>query len=240
MKPKLTTSQAMIAHSAGWLYLLIIVMGISSELAFRGPLVDLTNAQATATAILSHASTFRLSIAADMIMALADIGLAVLLFTLFRSVSPMLALAAMVFRLVQSVIIGANLMNLQAALLLLTGGQDIAALAPGQAEAISVFFLNMHGHGYDLGLLFFGINSLMTGILIWRAGFIGRVFGLAIAAAGLVYLVGSTFRFFAPDLLDAFAPAYGLTVIAEGAFCVWLLIAGWNNRRATIRSTHSK
>ena len=116
-------------------------------------------------------------------------------------------------------------------LVLITGGQDISALAPGQADAIAALFLNMHGHGYDLGLVFFGLNSLMTGVLIWRSGFIPKALGAGIAAAGTVYLIGSTLRFFAPELSPAFAPAYGLTVLAETAFCLWLLSAGWVSQR---------
>lgn len=166
MRHRLTQSELSTARFAGLLYLVIIVFGISSEVALRGPLVDLANADSTAAAILASLGSFRLSIAFDLAMALADAGLAVLLFVLFRPIAPTLALAAMVFRLVQSVIIGANLMNLQAAVLLVTGGQDISALAPGQAEAMAALFLNLHGHGYDLGLVFFGFNSLMTGALI--------------------------------------------------------------------------
>lgn len=229
-----------VARAAGLLYLIIILCGISAEVALRGPLINLGDAAGTAEAILASLGRFRLSIAFDLVMALADAGLAVLLFVLFRPVAPTLALAAMVFRLVQSVIIAASLINLQAAVLLLTGGQDIAAFASGQAAAISALFLNLHGHGYDLGLVFFGLNSLMTGALIWRAPFINRAFGAGIAAAGVVYLVGSALRFFAPDLLPAFAPAYGLTATTETAFCLWLLSAGkiggvfgrWRRRRA--------
>lgn len=230
MKTHLTPPEISFARWAGLLYLVIIVLGISSEAVFRGPLIDLSDADGTARAILAATRNFQLSIAFDLIMALADAGLAVLLFVLFRPVAPTLALAALVFRLVQSVIIGANLMNLQAALLLLTGAQDVAALAPGQAEAMSALFLNLHGHGYDLGLVFFGINSLLTGALIWRAGFIHRLVGVGIAAAGIVYLIGSTLRFFAPELSAAFAPAYGVTAIAETGFCLWLLTAGTMKR----------
>ncbi|MFV2052258.1 DUF4386 domain-containing protein [Aliiroseovarius sp. YM-037] len=207
------------------LYLIIIVCGISAEIMLRGPVIDLMDASDTAEAILASLGRFRLSIAFDLIMALADAGLAVLLFVLFRPVAPALALAAMVFRLVQSVIIGANLMNLQAAVLLLTGSQETAALASDQVDAMSLLFLNLHGHGYDLGLVFFGINSLMTGALIWRAGFIHKAFGVGVALAGMVYLIGSALRFFAPELSAMFAPAYGLTMIAETAFCLWLLSA---------------
>ena len=39
-------------------------------------------------------------------------------------------------------------------------------------------------HGYDLGLVFFAINSLLTGVLIWVSGLFPRIIGAGIAAAG--------------------------------------------------------
>ena len=209
---------------AGLLYLVIIVFGISAEVLLRGPLIDYDSAAATAEAIRASAGTFKLAIAADVLMAVADAALAVLLFVIFRPYAPVLALTAMVFRLVQSVLIAGNLMNMQAAWLLLSGGQDMAGLEAGQVEAMALHFLNLHAHGYDLGLVFFGVNSLLTGILIWRSRLFPWLIGAGVGAAGIVYLAGSTLRFFAPGLFDAFMPAYGLTILAESAFCVALLV----------------
>ena len=160
-------------------------------------------------------------------MAAADAALAILLYLVFRPVAPVLALAAMVFRLIQSVMIAMNLMHMQSALLLITGAPG---LAPAQAEAMALHSLNLHAHGYDLGLVFFGINSLLTGYLIWLSGLFPRVIGGGIFIAGLVYLTGSALRFFAPVLFDSFAPAYGVTILAEGAFCLILLL-GWTGQR---------
>ena len=39
-----------------------------------------------------------------------------------------------------------------------------------------------------------------------------------------------TLRFFAPAVFDSFAPAYGVTILAEGAFCLILLL-GWTGQR---------
>ncbi len=204
---------------AGLLYLIIIVAGLGAELGLRGPLIDLADAETTATAILAAPGQFRLAIAADLIMALCDAGLAILLYLIFRSVAPGLALSAMVFRLIQTVLIAANLMAMQAAWLLVSGGTEVA-----DAEALALVFLDLHGHGYDLGLVFFGVNSLIMGMLVWRSGVFARAFGIGLAAAGLIYLTGSALRFFAPDLSAAFAPAYGVTILAETAFCLRLLL----------------
>ena len=89
---------------------------------------------------------------------------------------------------------------------------------------LALVFLDLHGHGYDLGLVFFGVNSLIMGLLVWQSGHFARVFGAGLAIAGLVYLIGSGLRFFAPEWSPAFAPAYLLTILAETAFCFRLLL----------------
>lgn len=212
---------------AGLLYLVIIACGISAEILLCGPLVEFGDPTATASAIRNTVGTFRLAIAADIVMAAADAALAILLYVIFRPVAPILALAAMVFRLIQSAMIAMNLMHMQSALLLITGA---SGLATPEADALAVHALNLHAHGYDLGLIFFAINSLLTGVLIWVSGLFPRIIGAGIAAAGMVYLVGSSLRFFAPVWFDAFTPAYGVTLLAEGAFCL-VLLSGWTRHR---------
>jgi hypothetical protein len=220
-------SPAAALRLAGLLYLVIIVCGLGAEMLFRGPLVDFGAPSATASAIRNAVGTFRLAIAADILMAAADAALAILLYIIFRPVAPVLALAAMVFRLIQSVMIAMNLMHMQSALLLITG---VPGLSTSEAEAMALHALTLHAHGYDLGLVFFGINSLLTGYLIWLSGLFPRAIGAGVALAGLVYLTGSALRFFAPVLFDAFAPAYGVTILAEGAFCL-ILLSGWTRHR---------
>tara|TARA_R110000868_G_scaffold69568_2_gene204668 strand:- start:2225 stop:2917 length:693 start_codon:yes stop_codon:yes gene_type:complete len=207
------------ARLAGLLYLIIIAAGLGAELGLRGPLIDLADASGTAAAVLAAPGQFRLAIAADIVMALSDAALAILLYLIFRAAAPGLALSAMVFRLIQAVLIAANLMALQTAWRVLSGADGLA-----DAPALALVFLDLHGHGYDLGLIFFGVNSLMMGVLVWRSGVFGKLFGAGLFSAGLVYLIGSGLRFFAPELTAAFAPAYGLTILVETAFCLRLLL----------------
>lgn len=198
------------ARLAGLLYLVIILLGISAELALRMPLMTAADPGA---AIAAAPGTLRLAMGADAVMALADAGLAVLLFLLLREKGAILALAAMVFRLVQTAVIAGNLPLLEAAL----------AHAPGPlaGEAMA-----RHAFGYDTGLLFFGVSSLLTGALVARFDGIARALGPLLMGAGAVYLAGSALRILAPGLVELFAPAYLLPVIAETAICVWLLAGG--------------
>lgn len=199
-------------------YLIIIVTGLGAELGLRGPLIDLQDAGGTAEAILSSSGRFHLAIAADLVMALSDAALAILLFLIFRPLAPGLALSAMVFRLIQTVIITVSLMALLTAWLFLSRMGESA-----NAPEIALVFLDLHAHGYDLGLVFFGVNSVIMGVLVWRSGLFARAFGLGLMIAGLIYLIGSLLRFFSPELYSAFTPAYGLTILAETAFCLRLL-----------------
>lgn len=213
------------ARTAGVLYLIIIVLGIASEVAIRAPLLVAGDAAASAANVRGAEALFRLSLAADTVMACADAALAVLLFLLLRSVNGTVALLAMVFRLLQAAIIGANLLNQQAVLLVLGSGAGL-----GEADALATLFLTLHGYGYDLGLIFFGVNSLLTGYLLVRSGWLPRIVGWGIVAAGLVYLTGSYLRILAPEAYDAFAVAYFISLVAELAFALWLLVRGLGPR----------
>jgi hypothetical protein len=205
------------ARLAGALYLAIIVCGLFGEVAVRGQIVVAGDAAATAENLLASQGLFRAGFAAETVMAICDVALAVLLYRLLRPVNRTVALMAAAFRLVQASVIAASLMFHYGALLAL-GGEG--------REELALLLIEIQGHGYDLGLIFFGVNSLLTGWLVARSGFLPRWLGHMLVAAGLVYVVGSSLRFLAPALFEPFQVAYIVPVVAETAFCLWLLIRG--------------
>lgn len=214
------------ARLAGGLYLAIVALGLWSEVGVRAGLIVPGDAAATAANILAAPGLFRLGFAADALMAFADAGLAVLLFVLLRPAGRTLALMAMVFRLVQTAIIAMNLLNQHTALALLEGAGRLGGLGTDEVRALALLALETHAAGYDLGLLFFGINSVLTGYLISRSGYLPRLLGGLMAAAGLVYLVGGALVFLAPAMAGPFAPAYLVPVLAETGLALWLLVRG--------------
>lgn len=228
MNERATADPQRVARSAGLLYLVIIVLGLTGELVVRSGIVAVGDAAATAANIRAAEGLFRFGFVADSVMLLADIALAVLLYVLLRPVNRTLALLAMCFRLVQAAIIGGNLLHYHAALLALAGPPYGLAFPPEQLAAIAALFLDLHSHGYDLGLLPFGINCLLLGYLVHRSGFLPRTLGVLLAAAGVVYLVGSYTRFLFPAQVEAVAPIYLVAIVAESAMCLWLLLRGVN------------
>ena len=213
------------AKLAGFLYLLIIVFGISSEMLIRSTLVDVGDGSATAENILNSIGLYRVGFFLDSLMLLCDVAIALLFYFLFRHVSQPLAVAAATFRLIQAAILSANLLNYYAVLLVLNGGYA-GAFNENQLSVLVSLFLDMHSHGYDLGLLFFGVSNGFLGYLIMRSGFMPRVLGIGLLAAAVVYLTGSYIRFLLPDLTSLFEVFYIIPLATELSVCLWLMVKG--------------
>ncbi|MGR3322440.1 MAG: DUF4386 domain-containing protein [Pseudooceanicola sp.] len=194
------------ARRAGLAYIGIIALGIGAEMGLRMPLTDPLSSAETARNIAANLPLWRLSIFADAGMAVLDVTLAILLFRLFRDLGPRLAAGALALRLVQMAIIVAHL--------------PLLVRAIGHPDPLPL--IAAHGAGYDLGLWFFGLGTLITALLLWRGRAPAPLVAL-MAAAGLVYLAGSTTRFIAPDINTAMQMAYLVPMVAETAMALWLL-----------------
>jgi hypothetical protein len=212
----LPRTERRIATLAGLLYGTVIVTGISAEFGLRQALITPGDAVATANALAAAPGLHRLSLMADGIMLLCDVALALLLFVLFRAVSPVLAMSAMVLRLLQAVLIAVALLASHSAGKLALAGADPAWV---------LWLTEMHAEGYDLGLVFFGVNAWVMATLLWQAG-AARGLSVLIALTGAVYVGGSAVRFLAPELMDTVTPAYLVAIVAETWFCGWLLWQG--------------
>ncbi len=215
-----------LARTAGLLYLVIIVCGISSEVFVRGSLVVANDATATAANIIASPGLFRLGFALDALMLLCDVAIAVLFYVLLNPVNHTLSLTAAAFRLTQASVLGLNLLNYHAAQLLLQGEQFSVVFGQEQLNALASLFLQLHSYGYDLGLLFFGVSTLVLGSLMVQASYFPSALGYGLIAAALVYLAGSVVRFLLPEQHDLVQPFYIVPLIAELSACLWLLVKG--------------
>jgi hypothetical protein len=207
------------------LYLLIIIFGISGELLIRSSIIVPGDYATTVDNILGDPGFYRAGFLADTIMLFCDVALAILLYQIFSPVNRNLSLMAAVFRLIQASIIAANLLNYYAPLLLtstITPGTEVSSATGEQV----MFYLELHRHGYDLGLLFFAVSNLLLGYLVTRSGYLPAILGYGLQAAAIVYLVGSSTLFLFPQYSAIIQPAYIIPLVAETAFCLWLLIRG--------------
>ena len=220
------------AQWAGLLYFINAGCGLWAEAFVRGKVIVSGDAPGTAANILANQTLYRSGFAADLVSMVLELGIALLLYQLFRPVSRGLAGAMVLFRLAWVAIFATVALTHIAPLLLLDG--SIKGLDAGLAQSLSYFFLRLHGQGYEVGLVFFGVDCLLIGVLILRSSFLPKVLGGLLVLAGLCYLVNSFADFLAP----AFARQLGVwpllpCALAEYALILWLLIVGVNAAKWT-------
>lgn len=217
------------ARIAGALYLLVILLGGFAEIGVRQGLVIDGDPAATAHAIMTHASLFRLGFAAEMMTNLIAVPLTLIFYRLLAPVGRFWVLLAVVLDLTQNTINAVNAWTQFAPLTLLSGSPELAAIPHGELAALARLALRWHDVGFDIGLTFFGCGLLIYGVLIFRSGFFPRFLGVLYGLAGACYLANSCAYFFAPQLLSIYLLLPCL--VGEGALALWLLIVGLNETK---------
>lgn len=215
------------ARVGGALYLIIIVTALFAEAFVRGRLMVSGNAAATADNIVNAPTLFRLGLAADMLNCVLDVAVAMILYVLLKPVNRNLALLAAFLRIVADAILGLTGIFQLAAVVLLGGASYLRAFDPQQLRSLAYLSLQLHGEGYGISLIFFGVGCGILGYLIYRSGYLPRSIGVMLVVAGVGYLFNSFTGIIAPPLA---ASAFPWTLlpgfVSELALCLWLLIRG--------------
>ena len=217
------------ARIGGVLYLIIIAAGIFGEIFVRGRLIVSGDATATANQIMAAPLLWRFGIAGDMIMHLCDIPVMLVFYVLLRPVHRNLALMALLFNLIQTAVLAANKLNLLVPLFLLSNADYLQAFDPVQLHGLAYLLIKTHSYGFGIGLIFFGLACLVDGYLIFKSGYLPRIFGVLMQLAGLSYLINSFALLLAPTFATMISPAILLPpFIGELSLCLWLLLKGVN------------
>lgn len=218
------------ARIAGFLYLLVILLGGFAEIGIRQGLVTAGDPAATAQAIVAHEDFFRLGFGAEMMTNVIAVPLTLILYRLLAPAGRFMVLLAVVLDLTQNTINAMNAWTQFAPLTLLNGSPDLAAIPPAELAALARLALKWHDVGFQIGLTFFGFALLIYGGVIFRSGFFPRFIGLLYGLAGACYLVNSYACFLAPGLPIQPYILYPC-LVGEGAFSLWLLIVGVNEAK---------
>jgi hypothetical protein len=216
-----------VARTAGVLYLVIFTFGLFSELYVRGTLVDPASPAATAANITDSAGLFRLGFAADTVMVLSDVAVAVLLYVLLRPVSRTLSALAAAFRLTQSAVLGSVLLAQFAALIVLDPDGAGAVLGTDDRDAMVALAMAVHSYGYLIALVFFAAHLLLLAHLLIRSSWFPSWLGVIVGVAGVGYAADSFGFFLLPGYDGTLSPVLlAPAVIAEFSMIAWLLIKG--------------
>ena len=217
------------ARAGGALYLVIIVTALFAEAFVRGRLIVSGNAAATAGNIMGSPALFRLGLAADMLNCVLDVAVAMILYALLKPVDRNLALLAAFLRVAADAILGITGIFQLAAIVILGGADYLRTFEPAQLQTLAYLSLDLHGKGYGISLIFFGLGCEVLGYLVYRSGYLPRFIGVLLIVAGIGYLFNSFAGIVLPSLA---AVAFPWTLLpgffAELALCLWLLLKGVN------------
>ena len=215
------------ARIGGLLYLIIIVAGITGELFVRGSMVVSGDAAATANNVVASPLLWRAGIAGDLVMHICDVGLMLVFYVLLRPVSRNLALLAVLFNLVQTAMLVANKTNLLVPSFLLGDAAYLKAFTPQQLQALAYVSLRTHDYGFGFGLVFFGVECIVLGYLIFQSGYLPKVLGILMQLAGACYLTNSFALILYPPLASRLFPSVMLPpFVAELSLALWLVLKG--------------
>lgn len=215
------------ARTAGVLYAVIIACGLFAEIGVRSQLIEPGDPATTARNIIDSPMLFRAGLAADIVMFLADVAIAVVLYQLLRPLNRTLALLAAAFRMTQTAVIGINLLNMLQAVRIVDDAEYLGSFGTDHTDALALLYLDAHRYGYILGLAFFGVSTLIIGYLALASKQMPRALGVLLVLAGAGYLV-DTFSFFVVPGYDGSASPFVLApaLVAEIWFALWLLTRG--------------
>jgi len=218
------------ARIGGILYLFIIVAALFGEVFVRGRLIVWGDPAATANNILGSETLFRVGLAGEMLTCVCDVALAMILYVLLKPVNRNLALLAAFNRVTFVAVYAASKLFLIAAAVVLGGDGYLKAFDPQQLQALSYLSLRMHGLGYGVSLLFFGVCCVLFGHLIRKSGYLPRILGVLLVIGGVGYVLFS--------LAQMVAPAFASRVLfpwimlpafpAELGLALWLVVKGVN------------
>jgi hypothetical protein len=133
----------------------------------------------------------------------------------------------MVLLIVVSVPIAlANELNAIAALVLARGADFLSVFGKPQRDALAMLFIEVHGHGFAVAEIFWGLWLFPLGLLVYKSRFLPRFLGIWLGLAGLAWLTLSVTGILLPQYQGKVYSMSQPAFFGEVALMLWLAIKG--------------
>lgn len=223
----ISESQCRAARTAGGLYLLMALTGPVGLIYVPAQLIVPGDATATADRLRASESLLRLGIGSELFHQAIAIFLVLALYRLFKAVNEQHAVLMVILGALVSVpIVFLNVLNEVAALALVSGADFLAVFERPQLDALAYLFLRLREQGLIIASIFWGLWLFPLGMLIIRSGFVPRVLGGLMMAAGAAYLASAFTSLLLPRYADPVSQLVMVLYFGELPFIFWLLIRG--------------
>jgi len=226
------TSARLRARIAGALYVLCIGCGFFAEMFVRARLVADSDAAVTAHNIAASPGLYRAGFFADVSAMTLGVLSSVLLYTLFKVVSRVIALTVLVLDVMSNAVSISGSILLFAPLVILQGDGYLSVLTAPQRGSLALLSIKLYESLYAISLGLFSGSCLLTGYLIFRSTFLPRATGVLLAVAGICYLLNTFVVLMPTGFAEYLFPWIFLPIlVGEGTLALWLLIAGVNSAK---------
>lgn len=212
------------ARTAGVLIFVSLVAGGFGEFYVPSAVIVSGNPVATGHNIAASQAFFRLGFAAYLVEAACDTALAFLLYALLRPVDKNLSLMAAFFRLIATATFGAAELFYVGTLVIVESGSTLTGFSVEQLNALAGLTMRLYGLGGSALVVFYGIGSLIFGILMYRSGYFPKWLGALLSLGGLGFIA----RSFLLVLVPGFDSSYFVLpmLLAMLALAFWFTIKG--------------
>ena len=208
------------ARLAGVLGLLSVIGGGFGEAYVPGVMFVAGDAASTAQNVLAKEMLFRWGFAGFLVESLCDAALTMMFWVLMRPVHRNLAMLMVVLRIISTC-------GFAGSQVLWFGALQTLRTAPlvglEQPEALAYLFTRIASFGGSLFSTFYGAANIILGWLVWRSGYLPRVFGILLAVSGAAFVAHTVLLVLVPAWASQLLLATAVVIIA---FLVWLLVKG--------------
>jgi Domain of unknown function (DUF4386) len=228
-----------IARLGGAMYLMIILLGLFSEVFVRQRLV-VGDVMAAAANIRAHELLWRCGVAAELLSLMCVIVLALTWRAVLGPVNRELTWLAIFFVLTAHAVGAIASLQFLSALFPLSSAPWLASFTAEQIAALVRLAMRERTYTFGVTLLLSGCFFVIAGPMIYRSGYFPKVVGLLYTLAGAGYIVHTFTLVLAPAMADRVLMVAGPAIlIGETTLSLYLLIKGvrvegWNRRQAQL------
>jgi len=222
------------ARLAGLLYLIMIIAGVYNIMYLSSKIIVKGDAATVANNILSNEFLFRTGIISDFISNIIFVFLVLALYRLLKQVNEHRAklMVALVIVQIPTVFI-MEAFNITS--LMILKGEIFKTFELSQRQDLAMLFHKINDYGMMTLELFWGLWLIPLAQLVYKSGFIPRIFGILLMINGIAYMIDSFIFMLLPNY-HAFINQFILLFVIPGEISImlWLLIKGVKNNVSTI------
>jgi hypothetical protein len=212
---------------AGFLYLLLVVLGPLRLIYIPSKLFVHGNASATVNNIAAHELLFRLGIASDLACAVVLIFLTLAFYRLFMGVDRNLAVLVVIFGgVMPAILYFVGVVWDLGALTTVRDADFLSVFDKPQRDALAMLFLKLRDHQNTAAEILWGVWLLPLAALVYRSRFLPRFIGIWLTLDGLAYVTLSFTGVLLPQYQSRVFLYSQPALFAEIVLMLWLVVKG--------------